>query len=775
MNKKRKKEWNYFHSIKNKLCSFLIIFTLVFGSVLPIKATDSSFDAQNQPQQPTAGIQTETPSEEEVTDQTQNTDQSLPSTETDSRQPVSSAISSETTDTTDQTTHKGTPSKKDNTALGQSSSESAPAVEITTLPQNHSTEKPPAVTEPAEIVSKKWGDYEDKKVILTFKKAISRERFLKIMELLPAFSILSFDEDMALIKTTSAAALKEAIKILPTFEDIAVVQPDYSYSSSSQPLEEDSYYPSLPDDPYFSNQWGLYNDGGSFISSASQRNAKAGVDINILEAWTRFRSSQEVVVAVIDTGVDYKHADLKGKIFLNTKELNGKKGVDDDKNGYKDDIYGWDFYNDDSSVCHYNTKGKASENDDDNHGTHCAGIIAATSDNGVGISGVASNLNIKILPVKALGGPEGTSNSYTLAQAIRYATSRGAKICNASWTTYDSDSVLKTAILESNMLFVCAAGNNKSTGGDNLDKKPCYPASFHLPNTITVGAIDSDGRIAYYSNYGTKTVAVTAPGTRIVSTIVGSYAYMNGTSMAAPFVTGIAAMLYAKNSQLYPSDLVRILTASTTPLTNLKGKISSGGLINASLALQKTDSYRQTRDNTPPSISVKVTPYQKYATVTSSIKDKGSTYLVLSRYAKGNRSASYFRNGQKGLAFGKTLRLKSAGTYTFFAMDGAGNTRVRRVKVSFDKKAPSASFKVKKKKKSYQITITAKDSQSGIKSVRYLAGKQKASKFKKGKRGKKVSLRSGQGTLTVKKKGTYSFYFQDKAGNFIVKVLKIKK
>ncbi|MDO4553635.1 MAG: S8 family serine peptidase, partial [Lachnospiraceae bacterium] len=696
--------------------------------------------------------------------------------------------STASTDTASQT--DTTLSSSETTVSSSAASESSastntvPSVEITTLYGKESNTSVPDVTEPAEIISDNASDYTGKKIILSFKKAISEKRFQAIMDQFPDFSTVSFDEDMALIQTRSSKALKEALELLPTIEEISVVQPDYSYSLADSEItgedgmmdltDEDSYYPVLPDDTYFTKQWGLYNDGGTAISTASQRQAQAGVDINILEAWTSFQSSKEVIVAVVDTGVDYKHSDLKQNIYINSAELNGTKGVDDDGNGYVDDIYGWDFYNNDASVCHYDTSGKAYDGDDDNHGTHCAGIIAASTGNGIGISGVASNINIKILPVKALGGSDGTSNSYTLAQSIRYAAARGAKICNASWTTYDNDAVLKNAILESNMLFICASGNNMTSGGDNLDSKSCYPASFHLANTITVGAIDSDGRLSYYSNYGSKTVSLAAPGTRIVSTIVGAYAYMSGTSMAAPFVTGVAAMIYAKNSQLYPSDLVKILAGSVTSLSNLNGKVSSGGMINASAALKNTDSYVQTKDTTPPSISVKVTPYQKYATATISVKDTGSTYLVLSRYAKGKKSASYFKNGQNGTTFGTTLKLKSAGDYTFYAMDAAGNTKIKYVKITFDTKSPSVSLKVKKKKKRYQVTIKAKDSQSGMKYVRYLTGRKKASQFKNGKKGKKITLKSSKSVLTLKKKGTYSFYFRDKAGNSIVKVLKIK-
>lgn len=766
------------------ICSFFLTLTLITGSVLPLEASGSSFHAPNPVSDSHLGI-----SEIKSPDSSQETVTANGNSSSSEASAFSSDYSPMQEEKISEQLHQKMISEQSQTVLTpESDSEAAVSTEVVTLPGTSVTGSIPAITEPAEIVSLKTSDYKEKKMILSFKKEISKRRMKEILRKLPRCTLLSFHKDMALIQAASASSLKKALAILPTIEEISIIQPDYSYTSSDIPIDQESsdgftnqespdglspYV--LPDDTYFPNQWGLFNDGGSLISTASQRDAQAGIDINILKAWSHFQSSEEIIVAVIDTGIDYKHPDLKERICINEAELNGTKGEDDDGNGYADDIYGWDFYNNDASVCHYNSKRRTNLKEDDNHGTHCAGIIAAVPNNGTGITGTASNLNIRLLPVKALGGPDGTSDSYTLARAIRYAADRGAKICNASWTTYDNDPVLKTAILESNMLFICVAGNNTTTGGDNLDKKSCYPASFRLPNTITVGSIDADGRFSHYSNYGTKTVSLAAPGTRIVSTIVGTYAYMSGTSMAAPFVTGVAAMIYAKNKDLYPSDIVKILSSSSRKLSVLEKKVSSGGMLDAYAALKKTDQYRQTVDMIPPSIAVSVSPYQKYVSVQPSVTDKGESYLLLSRYTRGKKKASWFQKGKKGQSFGKNLTLRSEGYYTFFAMDGAGNTRTKVIKVTFDKKPPSASLQIKKKKKTYQITIKAKDSLSGIKQIRYLSGRQKASAFKNGKKGTLVTLKSGKAVLSLRRKGNYSFYFQDKAGNSIVKVLKIKK
>lgn len=764
--------------------SLILVFTFTAGSVLPLHASGSSFHAQNPVSGSHLGV-----SVIESSDSSQEADEKKNSSGSSHRLDKKEHNSGSFDNTIDnpineepvsEKLHQGILAEKTQTVPSYSTESALSAeTEVVTLPGSSAAFSVPQVTEPAEIATYKTGDYEDRKIILSFKTTISQKRMKQILQKLPHCTLLSFHEDMALIQAASSSALKKALTVLPSIEEIALIQPDYSYTASEtlideEPTAEDSAYP-LPNDTYFRNQWGLFNDGGSFISTASQRNAREGIDINILKAWSHFQSSEEIIIAVIDTGIDYKHPDLKGRICINTAELNGIKGEDDDGNGYADDIYGWDFYNNDASVCHYNSKKQADPNEDDNHGTHCAGIIAAVPNNSAGITGTAANLNIKILPVKALGGPEGTSDSYTLARAIRYAASRGARICNASWTTYDNDSILKTAILESNMFFVCVAGNNMITGGDNLDKKSCYPASFRLPNTITVGSIDADGHFSQYSNYGTKTVALAAPGTRIVSTIVGNYAYMSGTSMAAPFVTGAAAMIYAKNNDLYPSDIVKILTGSARELPGLKGKVSSRGILDVYAALIDTDHYQQTLDFSSPSISVSVAPYQKHASIQISVTDKGGSYLLLSRYAKGKKKASWFENGENGHSFGKKLTLKSEGYYTFFAMDAAGNTRTKTIKITFDKKPPSASLQVKKKKKTYQVTIKAKDALSGLKQVRYLAGRQKASAFKNGKKGTLVPCKSGKAVITLRRKGSYSFYFQDQAGNSIVKVLKIKK
>ena len=197
-------------------------------------------------------------------------------------------------------------------------------------------------------------------------------------------------------------------------------------------------------------------------------------------------------------------------------------GIDDDGNGYIDDIYGWDFYNNDNSVCHYveTANGYTADPDDnDNHGTHIAGIIGAAANNSIGISGVASNVNIKIMSLKIHGGSASSGSVTNAIKAIHYAEAMGADICNLSWGTTNYSQALELTIQESSMLFISAAGNN----GNNNNSTPMFPSGLRLPNLISVAYIDSNGELAEDSNYGVSTVDIAAPGEEIYSTLVGTY------------------------------------------------------------------------------------------------------------------------------------------------------------------------------------------------------------------------------------------------------------
>lgn len=279
------------------------------------------------------------------------------------------------------------------------------------------------------------------------------------------------------------------------------------------------------------------------VQKITQADNWGQINANVDQAWKQGEYGQGVTVAVIDTGVDAAHPQLSSQMALNPGE-NGtdsqghdksKNAVDDDGNGYVDDYYGWNF-----------VAGTNSPIDDNGHGTHVSGIIAAQHSDTVAkatpyVQGLAPKA--QILPLKFLDG-DGSGNLSDAVSAINYAVSRGAQVMNASWGGTACSATLKAAIaslVDKNVLFVAASGND----GVDLGKEARYPASFSSLAQLTVGAIGSFGSMASYSNYGTQAVQLFAPGTLVISTFPGgSMAALSGTSMATPFVTGAAALFY---------------------------------------------------------------------------------------------------------------------------------------------------------------------------------------------------------------------------------------
>lgn len=248
-------------------------------------------------------------------------------------------------------------------------------------------------------------------------------------------------------------------------------------------------------------------------------------------AWTQGYKGQGVVVGVVDTPVDYYHPQINQQILVNQVELNGVTGVDDDHNGLIDDVYGWDFVSNSPEA----TSRPSSDHD---HGTHVSGIILADSTLGY-VQGMAPSA--KLIPSSFMDA----NGSGTLEDAIKamgYAASRGAKVINASWGGPSCSVALQTAIstlAAQDVLFVTASGNE----GVNLDFKPEYPSAFNMDNQLNVAATDSNDLVTSFSNTSFSLVHVSAPGYQILSTVNGGYAYMSGTSMAAPYVSGAAALL----------------------------------------------------------------------------------------------------------------------------------------------------------------------------------------------------------------------------------------
>lgn len=299
-------------------------------------------------------------------------------------------------------------------------------------------------------------------------------------------------------------------------------------------------------DPGYSEQWGLQPFEESY-------------GINAEAAWDITSGSTDVIVAVLDTGVDISHEDLSGAIWENSGET--ANGKDDDGNGYIDDINGWDFANGDSSV--YDDIKDSQEADEDSHGTHVAGIIAAQHNNEGG-RGVAGNVQIMLL--KFLHGNDG-GFTFDAVAGILYAEKMGASIVNCSWGSYGRSSILESVLEESNMLFVCAAGND----GLSTDVMVHYPSGYKLPNIISVATLSMNGFLCDFSNYGSE-VDIAAPGRDIYSTLPkNKYGDMTGTSMAAPFVSGIAALIKS-NDQTLSAKMIRqkILSGHSEPTQGVR-------------------------------------------------------------------------------------------------------------------------------------------------------------------------------------------------------------
>jgi len=377
--------------------------------------------------------------------------------------------------------------------------------------------------------------------------------------------------EFAVFEPSKNSDIDAVIDKLETLPDVEYVEPNYIIKST--PIEESdpvilNSESTYPNDTYFSSQWGLHNTGNN--SGGWWTSGYPGEDINALKAWEIEKGSRDIIVAVIDGGVDYKHPDLKENMWVNDAELNGKEGVDDDENGYIDDIYGYDFSDDDSDPM--DTRG---------HGTHCAGIIGAVQNNRIGGCGVMGDVRLMALRfINSYG--EGQIDDAVIA--IEYAIEAGAKIISNSWGSYEYLKILKDAITlakDHNILFIAAAGND---AWDNDSNEPAYPASYKIDNVISVGAFAGSGAAVNFSNYGKKSVHVFAPGKDIFSTYPGGgYKKLSGTSMATPFVAGIAGLLLSHYPDMDYSEVRDRI---------IKTSVYSSYLAAYSVSRGRVDAYR---------------------------------------------------------------------------------------------------------------------------------------------------------------------------------------
>ena len=334
-------------------------------------------------------------------------------------------------------------------------------------------------------------------------------------------------------------------------------------------------------DPLFPVQWGLENRGQTIAGRAGV----AGVDIRAPQAWAAAaaRPSAPVLVAITDSGVDVRHPDLAPYVWRNP--LEPVNGLDDDRNGLVDDVNGYDF-----------VSGNASVYDDpevDEHGTHVAGTVGAVRDNGAHVAGVTERL--RLLTAKFIG-PDGGATSDAV-RAVVYASQAGAKVINASWGGRTDSAALQQAVETSPAVFVAAAGNE----GRDTDLEPEYPASYGAANVLSVTAVDNTGALPVFSNRGRLTVDVGAPGVDIASTLPdGRSGPFTGTSMAAPHVAGVAAMIRSLRPDLSAGSVVSLIEQTVRPLASLSTTTSTGGIVDAEAAVRAALAGASPAPNTDP-------------------------------------------------------------------------------------------------------------------------------------------------------------------------------
>ncbi|MEM9465082.1 MAG: S8 family serine peptidase [Actinomycetota bacterium] len=312
----------------------------------------------------------------------------------------------------------------------------------------------------------------------------------------------------------------------------------------------------VSNDTYAGLQWGLEDDAG----------------IDVAPAWAAAAGAATVVVGVVDSGVDRDHADLDGVMWVNDAEIAGN-GIDDDANGYVDDVHGWDFADWD-----------ADPTDPNGHGTHVAGTIAAEIGNAAGVAGVAPNVEIMALRFLNSQGKGFTSDAIA---ALGYALDQGVEITNNSWGGGSFNWTLDALIAGApDHLFVVAAGNSSL----DVDATPVYPAAYAAPNLLTVASHTSSASASSFSNTGLESVDLSAPGSSIVSTVPGSYGYASGTSMAAPHVAGVAAIVKGIDPSLSPADIIGLLLDTTRwQHESIIDATASGGHLDAARAAAAAD------------------------------------------------------------------------------------------------------------------------------------------------------------------------------------------
>ena len=402
-------------------------------------------------------------------------------------------------------------------------------------------------------------EYDASTVLVQFKAGLSdtnRDHLLADFDgaVVRKFSILP-----GLAEVRVGTSVGDALSKLLASKDVVTAEPNFRLHVAE-----------VPNDANFSKQWALDSD--------------TAIHIDAVRAWGLRKGLHSLRIAVLDTGIDRSHPEFGDNIWTNPREIAGD-GIDNDANGYIDDTNGWDFT--------YTSPGTVRSNGDNDpadghgHGTHVGGIIAAQGNNDIGVTGICWDAGIVSLKVV---GDDGSGLTSWMIAAIEYSVRNGITIANASIGGANYSSFCKAAIMnagvQGNLLLVAAAGNN---GTDN-DVTPFYPASYDVPNVISVASTTFTGTMSSFSNRGVVSVDIAAPGSSITSTypqskIASGYTTLSGTSMATPMVTGVAALLHENRAESGFADIKNALLTSVTPLSGLSGTVASGGLLNAYQAM----------------------------------------------------------------------------------------------------------------------------------------------------------------------------------------------
>ncbi len=459
--------------------------------------------------------------------------------------------------------------------------------------------------------------------------------------------------DVNVVDLPRDLTVAEAVRAYEDSPDVVYAEPNFKL----EPL-------AVPNDPGYKDMWGLNNTG--------QTGGTVDADVDAPEAWDTTTGSPGTVVAVIDEGIDVNHPDLKNNLWTNPGEVAGNR-VDDDRNGYVDDVNGYDFANNDATV--YDPDPISGKGDE--HGTHVAGTIAARGNNGVGVTGL--NWEAQVAALKFLSTDGGSTSD--AVEAINYAVAEGIDISNNSWGGGGYSQALRDAIARADAnghIFLAAAGNGGADGvGDDNDASPQYPANFDVPNVVSVAATDDADRLASFSNFGATTVDLAAPGVGILSTLPGnSYGRYSGTSMATPHVAGVAALIKSRNPGLDDAQVKAQLLQYVDKKASLQGKVATNGRLNALRAVTEN------ADTTKPTVT------EKRPVPASSVRDRTPTIAATVKDNKTDLQKSNVKLYVDGTARGGFTYYPGTDRLTYttptlaygnhsvrvVALDAAGNT-----------------------------------------------------------------------------------------------------